>query len=212
MITNVYIDGFNLYFRGLRNTGYKWLNLRALAEALLPSDEINWLHYFTAKISPRPDDPSQVHRQKIYLDAIGTLPKLKIHYGVFRVREKSGVLMKPAPTRPGEIGKIEAPEEKRTDVNLATQLLIDAFTGDFEQALIITNDSDQVTPIRYVRDKLMLRVVVASPDRRRRAHRDLQKAASRVITIRAHHLSRSQFPQAVAVPGGLSAIRKPPEW
>ena len=31
MITNVYIDGFNLYYRALKDTPFRWLDLRKLA-------------------------------------------------------------------------------------------------------------------------------------------------------------------------------------
>ena len=34
--TNVYIDGFNLYYRALRRTPYRWLDVRRLAQLLLP--------------------------------------------------------------------------------------------------------------------------------------------------------------------------------
>ena len=33
MITNVYIDGFNLYYRALKDTPFRWLDLRELADA-----------------------------------------------------------------------------------------------------------------------------------------------------------------------------------
>ena len=48
MITNLYIDGFNLYYRALKDTPLRWLDLRKLAEALFPQDEINRVCYFTA--------------------------------------------------------------------------------------------------------------------------------------------------------------------
>ena len=41
MITNVYIDGFNLYYRALKDTPFRWLDLRKLAEALFPEDAVN---------------------------------------------------------------------------------------------------------------------------------------------------------------------------
>ena len=41
MITNFYIDGFNLYYRAVRNTEFKWLNLRKLAEILFPKTPFN---------------------------------------------------------------------------------------------------------------------------------------------------------------------------
>jgi len=36
MLTNVYVDGFNLYYGCLKGTPYKWLDLGALCQALLP--------------------------------------------------------------------------------------------------------------------------------------------------------------------------------
>ena len=33
MITNLYIDGFNLYYRALKDTPFRWLDLRKLADA-----------------------------------------------------------------------------------------------------------------------------------------------------------------------------------
>ena len=36
--TCVYIDGFNLYYRCLKDTPYKWLDLYRMAELLLPAD------------------------------------------------------------------------------------------------------------------------------------------------------------------------------
>ena len=41
-------------------------------------------------------------------------------------------------------------EEKMTDVNIATQLLIDAFNDDFDVAIVVSGDSDLTTPIQNV--------------------------------------------------------------
>ena len=48
MITNVYIDGFNLYYRALKDTPFRWLDLRKLAETVFPQDDIHRVCYFTA--------------------------------------------------------------------------------------------------------------------------------------------------------------------
>lgn len=32
MITNIYVDGFNLYYRALKYTPFRWLDLRKLAD------------------------------------------------------------------------------------------------------------------------------------------------------------------------------------
>ena len=39
MQTNVYIDGFNLYYGSLKGTPYKWLNPRSMVQALLPRQQ-----------------------------------------------------------------------------------------------------------------------------------------------------------------------------
>jgi hypothetical protein len=62
MLTNVYVDGFNLYYGRLKDTPYKWLDLGALCQALLPPNKIQRICYFTAKISAQAD-PHQPVRQ-----------------------------------------------------------------------------------------------------------------------------------------------------
>jgi hypothetical protein len=65
-IVNLYIDGFNLYYGALKRTPYKWLDLGKLAQALLPSDTIQELHYFTARVSSRAYNPTAAHDQGLY--------------------------------------------------------------------------------------------------------------------------------------------------
>lgn len=50
MSTNVYIDGLNLYHGALKGSAYRWLDLRRLAECLLPQEAIQDVYYFTAKL------------------------------------------------------------------------------------------------------------------------------------------------------------------
>ena len=84
MITNVYIDGFNLYYRALKDTPFRWLDLRKLAETLFPEDAVNRVSYFTARLDARPGNPGQAQRQLIYLRALATVPGFDAYYGVFR--------------------------------------------------------------------------------------------------------------------------------
>ena len=76
LITNLYVDGFNLYYRALRDTPFRWLDLRQLGETLFPEDTVNSICYFTARLHARPDNPNQPRRQLIYLRALDTLPGL----------------------------------------------------------------------------------------------------------------------------------------
>jgi len=80
--TNVYVDGFNLFYGALRGTQFRWLDLEAFFDGLLPRNQVQAIHYFTARVKPRPDDPDAHLRQQVYLRALGTLPRVQVHFGV----------------------------------------------------------------------------------------------------------------------------------
>jgi hypothetical protein len=141
MSTNVYIDGFNVYYGCLKGTAYKWLDLQAFCARLLPKDDIKRIRFFTARVTSRPDDPDVDKRQRLYLRALGTLPKVSVHLGHFLsypTRMPLGHIVAGGP-RTVEVIKTE---EKGSDVNLAFYLLMDAFTGDCDTAAVVTNDGD----------------------------------------------------------------------
>ena len=208
MRTNLYIDGFNLYNRAVKDTPFKWLDCRKLGRTLFPHDRIHRICYFTALVQSRPNDPSQTERQATYLRALGTLPGLEIHYGEFRERIKYRPLARPKPGDPAYV-RIRDTEEKGSDVNLATRLLVGAFTGDYEQAVVVSNDSDPA-PIRYVNHDLGLRVVVVNPDPNTSTHNDLVDAATYVRRLWKSHLRKSQLPPTLTDAHGV--IHKPAAW
>jgi uncharacterized LabA/DUF88 family protein len=143
--THVYIDGFNLYYGCLRGTPHKWLDLAALCARLLPNNQINRIRYFTALVTPRPVDPQQRTRQEMYLRALRTLPNLTIDFGHF-LASKQWMMR----TDRSEMVQVLKSEEKGSDVNLASRILIDSYTSKCDIAVIISNDSDLVFPIEHV--------------------------------------------------------------
>ena len=209
MITNLYIDGFNLYYRALKDSPFRWLDLRRLGETLFPQDTINRVCYFTARLQARPDNPNQPRRQLVYLRALGTIPNLDIYYGSFRSGVKRRPLAEPVPGLPTHV-LIRDSEEKGTDVNLATRLLVDGFNRDYEQAVVVSNDSDFAGAMRYVRDSLGHRVTLVNPDPRRTSHRELVTAATYVRRLWKIHLRRSQLPETLMDEVGV--ITKPSGW
>ena len=209
MITNLYIDGFNLYYRAVRGTPFKWLDLRKLAETLFPQDAIHQICYFTALLDARPDDPSQPRRQLVYLRALETLSGFKAYYGAFRSGTKRRPLAEPVPGLSTHV-LIRDSEEKGSDVNLATRLLVDGFNGEYEQAVVVSNDADFAEAMRYVRDDLGLRVTLVNPDRNNTSPRQLADAATYVKRLWKSHLRRSQFPDTLRDDVGV--ITKPASW
>ena len=204
---NVYIDGLNLYYRALRGTPNRWLDLGKLAQLLLPRHQIGRIRYFTALVNNRPDDPTQAQRQQSYLRALETVPNLSIHYGHLLPKTKRRPLARPPQTGP-RTAEILDTEEKGSDVNLASYLLLDGFDDEYELAVVVSNDSDLVLPIRMARSKLGKEVGVFDPSRRRSF--ELHGAASWYRPLRQGPLSASQFPDTLS--DAQSRVTKPADW
>jgi uncharacterized LabA/DUF88 family protein len=215
--TIVYIDGFNLYYRALRNTPHKWLDIAAMSRAALPAScQIEAIKYYTAHISGRVD-PGAPRRQHAYLRAIATLPKVAIHYGNFLVSQKWAGLVQPPDFRPmfvlppaaaPEVAYVWKTEEKGSDVNLGVHLVRDAFKGHFDLAAVLTNDTDLVEPVRIVTQELNLPVTLLTPTARPAT--SLMKVATHVRHIQPY-IGPCQLPDPVLVPG-KRPIAKPIGW
>ena len=81
--------------------------------------------------------------------------------------------------------------EKGSDVNLAANLLNDAWTEVFEVAAVISNDTDLVTPIERVKQQGKEIFIVCPPTYT--IAPELRDAASDVYHICEGHLSGAQF-------------------
>lgn len=207
MRTNVYIDAFNLYYGCLKGSRCKWLDLEALRRRLLPNNEIHRIRCFTAGVSARPDDPSAPQRQQAYLRALATLPKVTIHYGHFLSRRVRMPMADPPGTGPRTVEVIKT-EEKGSDVNLATYLLLDGFQEDYECAVVVSNDSDLKEPIRIVMEVLRRPVGVVNPHPARKRSRAISATFFR--QLRRSVLSACQFPVTLADERGV--LVKPESW
>jgi NYN domain len=210
MRTNFYIDAFNLYYGCLKGTPYKWLNLETFCRLSFPNDQVNRIRYFTARVKARPNDPQQPVRQAAYLRALETLPCVSIHYGHYLQKPVMMPYAAPPAAGPATVRVLKS-EEKGSDVNLAALLLVDAFDGDFEQAVVVSNDSDLALPIQLVRQKFGLPVVVLFPcGGNRRPSYHLSQVASASPLIAAAHLAAAQFPATMK--DAVGPFHKPPTW
>lgn len=198
---SAYIDGFNLYF-GLKSKGwrrYYWLDLRALVMNLLkPGQELVVVKYFTARIS---HDPDKQKRQSTFLEAVATLPDTRIFYGHYL----------PKPRECFRCGATwTSHEEKMTDVNIAVELLNDAYDDVFDTALLISADSDLTAPVGAVRARFARkRVVVACPPNRQ--SKRLERVAHAYFRIGRKKIQDSQFPETVRKADGF-VLKRPESW
>lgn len=199
-----YVDGFNLYF-GLRAKGwrkYYWLDLVTLAGRLLKSgQQLEAVHYFTARIRANGRNGDDMRRQTTYLEALETLPGLTLHFGHY--------LDKPRKCRNCGAQWMDY-EEKMTDVNIAVRMLADAYDDRFDTALLVSADSDLTTPVSALRARFPnKRVIIALPPERR-SHQ-LTKAANGYFVIGQDSFRASQLPEQIALPRG-HVLHRPKEW
>lgn len=214
MKTILYIDGFNLYYSALKDTPLRWLDPVALVARTHPKNQIVATKFFSARVSALPGNPMQPARQLDYWRALRTLPNLTIIEGDFRTRKTRAKVVTPPPSTI----EIYKTEEKGSDVNLGAHLLMDGFLGSYEAAIVITGDSDLVTPIRMVREQLKKPVGVLNPQRLSgpncrpvRHSAGLQHAASFYQNgVSWNQLLNAQFPATLTDSHGT--FTKPAGW
>ena len=197
---NVYVDGFNLYF-GLLEAGFyncKWLDLNELASNLKQvNQEIIEIKYFTSRVNNNPDKQK---RQTTYIEALESVG-IKIYYGHYQSDRTSCRLC-------GNIWPTY--HEKMTDVNIATQMLIDAYQDKYDMAMLISGDSDLVPPIKAIHELFnKKRVFVAFPPKRHNS--SVGMIAKGSLTIGRKKLIDSQFSAEIVKKDGFT-LKKPTDW
>ena len=175
----VYIDGLNLYYGTLKKTPYKWLNVESLVKNILPSHcSIVGIKYFTARISPVTGNINAPLRQSLYLRALKTLKNVEIEEGHFlthvaRVpaipKDCTCENLEMIKKKKMNIIRVLKREEKETDVNLASHLLVDAFENKYKGAVIVSNDSDLFTPMQMIKTKYNKKLFLIHPYKRKSA-------------------------------------------
>ncbi len=196
-----YIDGFNLYF-GLKTKGWKryyWLDLQELAMNLLKDNQrLVTTKYFTSRIS---GPPEKTKRQGTFLEALETLDSFRIFYGHYLTNM----------VECKKCGDVFAkPNEKMTDVNIAVEVLTDAFQDAFDTALLISADSDLIAPIKKMRRLFTgKKIVIAFPPAR--SSIALKNIASASFVIGRKKLAKSVFSEQIVKSDGF-ILQRPERW
>ncbi len=198
-----YIDGLNLY-NGLKDSNlrkYYWLNLYELAKKLcFPNEKLVNIKYFTSIVSSK-FDVDKYYRQTIYIKALRTLPNLKIFLG--RHQRSKTACKKCRLT-------ITKFKEKKTDVNIASQMFEDAYSKNCEIIKLISGDSDLV-PICDTIMKIFknLKLIILFPPERHTERMEKHCTSWRVIFPNV--IKKCQFPDVVVNKKGKQFIR-PKYW
>lgn len=225
-----YIDGFNLFYglkyasrqadRQIRHHDPRsgdyigrslyWLDVQAAVQSQLRrSDVCTAIKYFSAPrrvpklldIEDRTPYLEGNERQRIYLEAIATLPLVEVVLGWYSEN---------APHTCLQCGN-QWPhfEEKVTDVNIATHMLSDAYEHRMDRALLMSADADLVPAVEAVR-RLGVEVVILLPPGRKRAEH-LRRVATSFQRVRIKQLRSCILPESVDRPG-FSPVLCPDAW
>jgi hypothetical protein len=173
---NLYYGGRKHCGRG--TAGWRWLDVRALAGSLLTEQAANWpgaqidrIVYCTARISSA-HNASGSQDQDVYLKALLAAGSVDhIEYGnyiskvVKRPLATEGNRGRPVLVHPDWPIKVQAQgqpvsgalfmasvatfEEKGSDVNVASHLLVDVLGGAVDAVMLISNDSDLRLPVDH---------------------------------------------------------------
>jgi uncharacterized LabA/DUF88 family protein len=202
-----YIDGFNLYYGVLKDApALKWLNLERLCKLLRPHDRIQGIRYFSSLVA----GPTLAH-QETYLRALSTTPLVTIILGKFK-QKKVKCLVGACQHQQNRRFKVQ--EEKRTDVNIATYMMDDAYQDKCDHLILISGDSDLVPPVQMVRTRFpqkLITVYVPFRDQRRGAAVELRLSAHSHRDLPLILLPKAQFPDELQ-DGSGNVLRRPNDW
>lgn len=231
---NAYIDGFNLY-RGLLKSRpqSRWLDLRALCQSRWGDKELDQVYFFTARAKERYPGDDAPRRQHAYLRALETtgvqiiLGKFAKNVDWLRVNGSLHThFLEPNLYDPDSIvqqrfdvaRRLAWPDqvkanvwrfgEKGTDVNLASQMLVDAWQHGLTNAMVVTGDSDLQAPIRMlVGSGINVKTLIPNASSVAVALRD---ASTYSESIHAGWLTACQLPTHLTTKNGI--ISRPKRW
>jgi uncharacterized LabA/DUF88 family protein len=122
---SIYIDGSNLYF-SIKKTFNCKIDLEKFCKKLIGDNKLIKINYYIAPVEQF-SNPEMYAQQQSFLERIKKIDKLNIVFGRLEKRKKDGKIYY---------------VEKASDVNLALDLVLDAQKGEYDRALIISNDGD----------------------------------------------------------------------
>ena len=178
--------------------------------------ELVEVRYYTAPVLGRmSDDPKSTQRQRQYLQALKIMypQSLVIIQGKIVATKPHQRLVKPILQAP-ELQTVQVYDfnEKKTDVNLASDLITGAWIGSYEQAVICSNDSDLEGALAAVKKyHASIRIGIVAPIQSkdyRHISGDLIRYADWKKILSPIHITASQLPPKIP----NSKLVKPPSW
>jgi uncharacterized LabA/DUF88 family protein len=248
MDVGFYIDGFNLYYGGRSyfgsRPGWRWLDLRSLASDVvgIASQQAAWqdanlsrVVYCTARTG-NPDQDGYLGALKAH----GSYDWTEWGYYAEKLIHRPLASQPPGAARPqvvnpaipvrvqDEAGKhlpsaifmasVSHREEKGSDVNLATHILLDVLGGTVDAVVVVTNDSDLKLPLSKVRHRVPVGLLNPGNPKWRPTAGALKASPSVGVgghwwgNISYNQYKAHQLPDPVTDVGSGKTYTKPVDW
>lgn len=198
-----FVDGFNLYhaIADLDQPHLKWLDIAKLLRNFVdPSHHsVTSIFYFSALADWKIAAATRHRAYIAALESTGVVPVL----GQFK--EKSRSCKRCGAEWVGH-------EEKESDVNLALYLMHEAYRDSYDEAFVVTRDSDLSPALRLLRSNFPAKAtkIIAPPGR---GHsKELFRLATKSAAIKPIHLERSLFPERVLARDGSLVCERPQDY
>lgn len=203
-------------YYGLKATGWKkyyWISMVNLFEQfIMPYQQLEMVYYFTARphdIERRnPDNPnlkildsSKREKQNLFILANEEDPKFEIVLGYFQKKTvKNGTK------------KVNTYEEKKTDVNIAVQMLGDVAENKCDISFLVTADSDLIPAVEKIKTVWPEhKVFVFSPPNRLSQNLQAVCHASFQLLHHEERFNNAKLPNEIKLSSG-KVITKPQDW
>lgn len=197
---NVYIDGFNLYHAivALNDPRLKWINFQLLGRSFLrPGEELNNVIFFTAVLTW---EKAKQQRHKNYIVAQKACGVEVVESNFRKVTRHCRVMDR----------NCSRHEEKQTDVAFAIRVFQDATRNEFDRAILITADSDQVPLVKAMKVSFPEKTVtLAAPPERGGEARELGNAVHDRTPITAGRLQGCKLPRDIKDERGRTIATMP---
>lgn len=206
----VYIDAFNWYYGiFIHHPEWKWLNIQSFFEALRPDEDVVRIGFFTAIVHPNHHRSPKRDRQKRYLTALKSQPKVEVILGKYQER----TVTCQAAACPRHL-EYQVGEEKKTDVNIAIRLLDDAIHQRTDAMVIVSADSDLEPAVEWVRKnhptiKVSVYVPALPENASQRRNDNYQRMQVNCRPLPLSEIPRHLLPITVTLPDG-STVERPP--
>jgi len=173
--TNIYVDGFNLYYGASKHAlSLARPGCSLISPAAEGSDQPHpVLHGLRQRAADNADAPQ---RQQVYMRALETIPGLSIHYGHYLSHETRMPLANPRPGGARTVAVVKT--EEKALMSTLPRPALDAFQHDCDVAVVISNDSDLKLPIEVAQEQLGIKVASSNPHPAGRRSRALKQRSS----------------------------------